>query len=424
MKGVILFIIFLAANSIFAQQGWVKLLGPSISFYEKIQFTDNQTGYLIGYVNNNFRLYKTTNLGNDWNDLLVPVNFYSNSFHFLNSNVGIISGRINSNAAFYKTTNGGNNWNQVFVEDSSVWSNYVHISFIDYSTGYIAGSNSYQNYYIYKTTDAANSWARIQNATPTIYNISFPMSNFGIILSSAATIFKTTNGGVNWNLKLAGVTDYLSDQQWMDSATGYVSGNNLLILKTTNMGENWNTIHFLPGSYTNITSIAFTSLDTGYHVRSYSQSKIYKTTNGGYNWLMQNTTYTNNLREIYFLNKDTGFAIGDNIILRTTNGGGPIGIIPISSEIPNKFSLHQNYPNPFNPVTKIKFEVPAENGRDHSTLIIYDALGREVTTLVNEKLNVGVYSVDWNGANYPSGVYLYRLASGSYTETKKMVLIK
>jgi hypothetical protein len=104
--------------------------------------------------------------------------------------------------------------------------------------------------------------------------------------------------------------------------------------------------------------------------------------------------------------------------------GFVIGINPISSEVPNRYRLHQNYPNPFNPVTKIKFEIPVWNGRDRSALIIYDALGREITTLVDEKLNAGVYSIDWDGTNYPSGVYFYQLTSGSYSETKKMVMIK
>jgi photosystem II stability/assembly factor-like uncharacterized protein len=101
--------------------------------------------------------------------------------------------------------------------------------------------------------------------------------------------------------------------------------------------------------------------------------------------------------------------------------GFVIGINPISSEIPNRYSLHQNYPNPFNPVTKIKFGLPKSG---NVIIKIYDAIGREITTLVNEKLNAGVYSVDWNGANYPSGVYFCQLTSGSFTETKKMVLIK
>lgn len=101
--------------------------------------------------------------------------------------------------------------------------------------------------------------------------------------------------------------------------------------------------------------------------------------------------------------------------------GFVIGISPISKEIPVKFNLYQNYPNPFNPVTKFKFDIPkAEN----VVLKIYDALGKEISSIMNEKLNPGAYSVDWDASAYPSGVYFYQLITGSFTETKKMILVK
>jgi uncharacterized delta-60 repeat protein len=111
-------------------------------------------------------------------------------------------------------------------------------------------------------------------------------------------------------------------------------------------------------------------------------------------------------------------------------------IDPISTEIPNQFSLSQNYPNPFNPVTKIKFDTPprpSPKGRGQWVkLIIYDILGREVAVLINEELNPGTYEVNWDAGNYPSGVYFYKLTAAdasaslsfNYSETKKMVLIK
>ena len=86
----------------------------------------------------------------------------------------------------------------------------------------------------------------------------------------------------------------------------------------------------------------------------------------------------------------------------------PIGIEPISSEIPTKFELFQNYPNPFNPSTKIKFSIPVRNGHDRSLLKIYDALGREIAVLVNEELKPGTYEIEWNAENLPKrGVFLF-----------------
>jgi hypothetical protein len=109
----------------------------------------------------------------------------------------------------------------------------------------------------------------------------------------------------------------------------------------------------------------------------------------------------------------------------------PDAVKKLGNEIPLNFALYQNYPNPFNPVTKIKFEIPllrgvaAEGGRGVSVrLIIYDIIGREIAILVNEKLKPGTYEVEWDGSNFPSGVYFYKLQAGNYEESKKMILMK
>ena len=99
-----------------------------------------------------------------------------------------------------------------------------------------------------------------------------------------------------------------------------------------------------------------------------------------------------------------------------------VGVNNNQNILPVRFKLHQNYPNPFNPVTTIKFDLPKNT---NVKLTIYDALGREIFTVINEKLKAGSYTLDWDAANCPSGVYFYRLsADGNVVDTKKMVLIK
>jgi hypothetical protein len=98
-----------------------------------------------------------------------------------------------------------------------------------------------------------------------------------------------------------------------------------------------------------------------------------------------------------------------------------VGINNISSEVPNEWKLYQNYPNPFNPETKITFDVLKGEG---VSVKIYDALGREMETLLNENLSPGKYSVTFNGAKYSSGIYFYRINSNSFSDIKKMLLIK
>jgi hypothetical protein len=114
----------------------------------------------------------------------------------------------------------------------------------------------------------------------------------------------------------------------------------------------------------------------------------------------------------------------------TTHGNGiferrlyqnPLGISGNEYEIPKEYKLEQNYPNPFNPGTKINYSIPKAG---LITLKVYDMLGKEVSTLVNENKNAGNYTIVFNGGNLSSGIYFYKLSSGDFTQTKKMLLIK
>ncbi|MCX6161722.1 MAG: T9SS type A sorting domain-containing protein [Ignavibacteriae bacterium] len=104
-----------------------------------------------------------------------------------------------------------------------------------------------------------------------------------------------------------------------------------------------------------------------------------------------------------------------------------IGIKKEGIEIPAEYSLNQNYPNPFNPMTKISFQLSVAG---NVSLKIFDMLGREAATPVNEKLSAGTYSVDWNASDFASGVYFYRLTVNSanndmvYSQTRKMIILK
>jgi len=89
--------------------------------------------------------------------------------------------------------------------------------------------------------------------------------------------------------------------------------------------------------------------------------------------------------------------------------------------IPKEYSLSQNYPNPFNPVTHLEFGI---SNLGFVSLKIYDVLGREVKTLVNEIKTAGKYKIEFDGSNFASGVYFYRIEAGDFVQTKRMVLVK
>ncbi|MEO8446100.1 MAG: T9SS type A sorting domain-containing protein [bacterium] len=99
-----------------------------------------------------------------------------------------------------------------------------------------------------------------------------------------------------------------------------------------------------------------------------------------------------------------------------------VNITPLGSNIAAKYELSQNFPNPFNPSTKIKFSV--NSGSQETTLKVFNSLGNEVGLLVNERLSAGVYEVSFDGSKMSSGIYFYKLQSGNFTETRKMLLIK
>lgn len=98
-----------------------------------------------------------------------------------------------------------------------------------------------------------------------------------------------------------------------------------------------------------------------------------------------------------------------------------MGITPAGNNEPSEYKLEQNYPNPFNPTTTIQYQIPNDG---LVTLKIYDMLGKEVATLVNEVKTAGTFDVQWNASGLPSGVYFYKLTSNNFTDVKRMILMK
>jgi hypothetical protein len=318
-------------------------------------------------------------------------------------------------------------------------------------------------------------------------NVYFFDVNTGFAIGSIGSpaqpfIAKTTNGGENWNvIPITISSKELNDQYWFNNSTGWIAGYNNL-MKTTNGGTNWiamySAIPATANGQNQLLSIYFVNSMTGWIGSSNIEKwNIFKTTNGGNNWVFQpnpvsqNYTYAQ-INDVRFISADTGWAVNGSpaggAIMFTSNGGTNwiiedgtptwfdclsiyqrqkawcgaslgrvwytdliLNIKPILSEEPICYHLYQNYPNPFNPKTKIKFEIsPLSRGLSRWTsgqgvfLIIYDILGREIATLVNEQLNPGTYEAEFDGTYFPSGTYFYSLSADGYRETKAMILLK
>jgi len=140
-----------------------------------------------------------------------------------------------------------------------------------------------------------------------------------------------------------------------------------------------------------------------------------------FNW--DTGPYGNNTSGIF--DRNTGAVVDQGLldaIMQAAGKGNTTSIIDKTNlNIPDKAQLEQNYPNPFNPATKIRYSLSKAG---LVTLKVYDLMGEEVETLINEHKNIGIYEVSFDAANLPSGVYFYKIQADNYIETRKMLLIK
>jgi photosystem II stability/assembly factor-like uncharacterized protein len=377
----------------------------------------------VGYgVTDRGEIIKTTNGGNVWTLKYSLPGYQFYAVNFADVNTGFICGcqgeYPSETALVMKTTDGGSSWVTKFT--NSYGSDYYEMYFADNNTGYVFGGGQFGNI---KTTNGGNNWVPFN--IPGIYGIvtsaSFLNANTGYVTGGYGTyVAKTSNGGNSWNV-FQNVGMNLNAIFATDQNTAYVAGEGNVIHKTTNSGQLW---YYYPVNYPNadFKSIYFPNANTGFIVGENGEDGglLLVTTNAGNTWNFQDYGQSSRLISILFVSANTGYISGhDGLILKTISGG--IGITNISTEIPSSFSLYQNYPNPFNPTTNIRFDIQKTG---FISIKIYDMLGREIAVLVNEKLKPGTYEADWDAANYPSGVYFYKLTTEGYTDTKKMILIK
>ncbi|MBN8583617.1 MAG: T9SS type A sorting domain-containing protein [Ignavibacteria bacterium] len=398
-----------------AGTNWNEISSGFTDYLDDIVFVNPSTGFIAS---SGGKIYRTTNSGNNWIGFTADNNGI-NCVDFINENTGFAGANWSHIA---KTTNSGINW-QVFVIDSLLGSAVHGISFPSIDTGYAVSKNGHN----LKTVNGGLTW-QVNKLPLTLYfeDVQFLNNNTGYCAGreDRGVIRKTVNGGLNWITYYFDSVFYFTDLHFVNTELGFAVGNKVynigFIVRTTNGGITWD-YTYLPGTYL-LSSVYFVNENVGY---AGAEGVSYKTTNGGNDWFRIRTK-SPDLHGIYFINENTGYAVGSNgTIIKTTNGGGePIGIEPISNTLPNEFRLYQNYPNPFNPVTKIKFTIPFSSKSDDVNIQIYDVTGREVRQYPLGNLKAGIYSIDFDGTGFASGVYFCRLISGKFKFTNKMVLIK
>jgi photosystem II stability/assembly factor-like uncharacterized protein len=415
-----------------AGNNWHPQRDDKHNFYS-IYFIDKNTGWAVG---DSGIVLHTTNGGDNWekqysaNDLILYSIQAVDSLNVVAVGHAIVD-LYSLSAVILKTNDGGQNWKSILIDSTNVLNS---VCFSSPLTCWAVGGEKL------KTTDGGITW-QSQNYIPGggCKHVQFINENTGWVSLYDSTLYKTTDGGNTWiqqtiNANLDNVYFYFVDANIGWAVGDPYGGDN--IFKTIDGGNTW-TSRGITNAGNNF-SIDFINETTGWitGLNCIYQQSILKTNDGGNTWTNQEIP-SNSLAELQFIDGTTGWAAGTGIF-KTTDGGGIAAIKgPINNgNIPKQITLNQNYPNPFNPSTIISWKL---NSSSHVILKVYDILGREITTLVNENMDAGSYNISWNASKMASGVYFYRLwvsvpsgqvnslnnnKESNFIETKKMMLIR
>jgi hypothetical protein len=435
MKKVIYRFLFLQLflNISYSQYDWIEQNSGVTTQLNSVCFTSSfYTAWCCG---GGGTVLKLIGNGNNWSNKSgngIPNTATLVNIACLNDTAtALVAGFIGTTTYVWRTSNGGTNWVQVFSQANgfinSIW-------MWGGANALMQGNPLMGRWQLWKSTNYGINWDSTGLYLPQSGSeAGYPNSMFGWNPSTYwfgtnnTRIYYTNNSGNNWIVQS---TSPEQNSYVLSFAGGFAMSGGATLMKSTNSGTNWFQIS-APGS-SNFSGVSSAG-QYFWFVRN--DNKIYLSSNAGTNWGVHYTAPSGNYK--YLFGGSIPWAWGMYAV--RDNGGisryvSYIGIKQISNEIPQKFSLSQNYPNPFNPTTKIRFSVPSGKfdipqdsrlrGNDNVVLKVYDILGNEVSTLVNEQLKPGTYEVEFNGDNFASGVYYYQLAAGDYLDTKKMILIK
>ena len=383
-------------------------------------------------------LFSTTDGGKTWNITYVQFDIFQ-SCSMINETEGF---SLSQQSGIYKTTDSGNSWNHLYtnnVDSTGVYLYANDICFIDEKNGFVVGSeyplNGPGGAAILTTKSSALSWKLEWKKTDSIF---YPGLNS--ICNVGTTCWTVGERGMvvkynpqsGWveqipitDLPLKKVFFIDDDHGWIAGGYKNETGFQSILLRTKNGGVNWEANK---NQKYLVNDLWFTSNQHGWAVGCDLTDKgvILESKDGGDSWTVAVDNLLGPLNSI-FIKENYAWAVGEyGLILRTTDAG--ITWIDDNNDklYPTEFKLEQNYPNPFNPSTIIKYTIPDVQTQNFASvrLVIYDILGREVATLVNEKQKPGNYEVEWDAGKNSTGIYFYRITAGIYSNTKKMILLK
>ena len=294
---------------------------------------------------------------------------------------------------------------------------------------------------VYLSTNIGTTWGVVD--TGLVDTLGMDVSCFAVMgttifagTSDGGGIFRSTNNGATWTSASSGLLDtsafasyYYYIYALAVSGTTLFAGTDNGVFVSTNNGASWtaastglqaNGIY----PYPQITSLAVSGSNVFAGANGGTPSGVYMSTNNGASWTMPDTGMTGyNIHYTQLLVWGNRlYALTESgIWYRPLNQFGATGVNDASNALPARFSLSQNYPNPFNPTTTIQFSI---SELSIVNLKVFDVLGREVATLVNGRMEAGVHQVSFDASRLASGIYFYQLQAGSFSQTKKLMLLK
>ncbi len=392
----------------FSQQNFWQITNAPTSL--KVVSIDTKS---VGYVfiaAEDSGVYRSTNGGQEWSQTNNGINY----IFMLSIKVALNGDIFSGSLGVYSSTNNGESWNQSGTLNAAVF------CFLFKPNGFILVGTGGG---IYRPTDDGSTWIPVNNGLPSPSGIdihTLVSNSAGDIFagSSFYGIFRSTDNGDNWteinnglplNPDVRTILINYSDHLFAGIGTEGV-------YCSTDNGNNWFSSGILGARVSSLIIDSNGKIFAG----TYGDG-VFITADNGVNWDQINSGLTN--MDVRCLTVDA-----NDFVYVGTDRGGVFKSIDSTTEvlnpndifIPSDFSLNQNYPNPFNPSTKISWQVPVGSWQ---TLKIYDLLGNEVTTLIDEYKPAGKYEIVWDASYLPSGVYFYQLNTENFIETKKMIII-
>ncbi len=341
----------------------------------------------------------------------------------INSNNVIFAGTIEEGV--FRSTDNGDNWSQInqgFPTDPP--NNHYIISLeIGASEDIFAGTSGRGTF---RSTNNGDVWVPINTGLTNDYVFAFAINSNGNIFAGADNgVFQSTNNGDNWTQISEGLTNHYVKSLTINSGgvlfvgteDGIFRSNSTLPVELTSFtaAVNKNRIKLNWQTSTEVNNYGFDIERSENIPDNLEWEKIGFIPGNGNSNSPKDYTYV-----------DVNPVGGSEFLYRLkqidNDGQFEYSDIVEAELVPTEFALYQNYPNPFNPNTKIRYSL--KDNTQFVSLVVYDVLGNEIKTLVNEEKPAGTYELTWSAANLPSGVYFYRLQAGSYTETRKMSLLK